>query len=72
MHHHATERGSDYFIVSGGDGEANAGGGWGHTFATSTNDIGDSQSHTHSLTGSTGNGNCLPPFYSLALIMRIS
>ena len=69
-HHHATERGSGYFIVSGGDGEANAGGGWGHTFATSTNDIGNSKSHTHSLSSSTNNISSLPPFYSMVYVMR--
>ena len=69
-HHHKSESGKGYFIVSGGNGEANAGGGWGHTFATSTNDIGESQSHTHSFSTSSNNITSLPLFYALSYIMR--
>ena len=34
--------------------------------------VGGSQSHTHGLTGSTGDGNSLPPYYVLSMIVRIS
>ena len=33
---------------------------------------GGSQSHAHSFTGSSGNGNSLPPYYVLACIMRVA
>ena len=33
---------------------------------------GGTLSHTHSFTGSSGNGNSLPPYYALALVMRIA
>lgn len=39
---------------------------------TSTDYTGGSQSHTHDFTGSTAQGNTLPPFYSLSYIIRIS
>ena len=71
-HHHSPESGGSYFIVSGGNGEANAGGGWGHAFATSTGDIGESQSHTHSFSGvSTSSNSNLVPYYALSYIIRI-
>ena len=37
-----------------------------------TNDAGGSQPHTHSLSGESGEVSSLPPYYSLAYIMRIS
>lgn len=33
---------------------------------------GDSQPHTHTLSGSSGSASTLPPYYALALIMRIA
>ena len=37
-----------------------------------TQSSGDSQPHTHPLSGSTGDADSLPPYYALALIMRIA
>ena len=39
---------------------------------STTEAAGGSQSHTHTYSGSTSSSNNLPPFYSLALIMRLS
>lgn len=33
---------------------------------------GGSQPHAHTLTGSVGSADSLPPYYSLSLIMRVS
>lgn len=33
---------------------------------------GGSQPHTHAWTGASGDANSLPPYYALALIMRIA
>ena len=40
--------------------------------ATDTDPTGGSQGHAHMFSGHTGNANSLPPYYSVALIMRIS
>lgn len=37
-----------------------------------TSSTGDSQSHTHTLSGASGAADSLPPYYALALIMRIA
>ena len=37
-----------------------------------TDTAGGSQAHTHSLSGSSGSANSLPPYYALAYIMRLS
>ena len=37
-----------------------------------TDTAGGSQAHTHSLSGSSGSANSLPPYYVLAYIMRLS
>ena len=37
-----------------------------------TDAAGGSQAHTHSLSGSSGSANSLPPYYALAYIMRLS
>ena len=37
-----------------------------------TDSTGDSQPHTHALSGESGSSNSLPPYYALALIMRIA
>ena len=37
-----------------------------------TERTGGSQSHTHDFTGSSGNANSIPPYYALALLMRIA
>ena len=50
--------------ISGGQGSPI----WHDGYMMST---GSSQSHSHSFTGSSGNGNNLPPYYCLAMIMRI-
>lgn len=39
-------------------------------YANEGRDVGGSSSHTHSLSGSSGSANSLPPYYSLAYIMR--
>ena len=39
---------------------------------TLTTVTGDSQPHTHSLSGTSGDADSLPPYYALALIMRIA
>ena len=41
-------------------------------YGGSTNDIGGSQPHTHSLSGASEEADDLPPYYSLAYIMRTS
>ena len=38
----------------------------------STYATGGSQSHTHSLTATTGTASSLPPYYALAYVMRIA
>ena len=42
------------------------------TYNWETGLAGGSQSHTHALDGSTGSENCLPPYYALAMVMRLS
>ena len=37
-----------------------------------TGATGNSQAHTHSLSGTSGAADSLPPYYALALIMRIA
>ena len=37
-----------------------------------TGTAGDSQPHTHSLSGSSDEANSLPPYYALAMIIRIA
>ena len=37
-----------------------------------TSTVGGSQPHTHVLSGESGSANSLPPYYALAMIMRIS
>ena len=37
-----------------------------------TDTAGGSQAHTHALSGESGSANSLPPYYALAMIMRIS
>ena len=37
-----------------------------------TGTTGDSQPHTHTLSGASGEANNLPPYYALAYIMRTS
>ena len=37
-----------------------------------TGTTGDSQPHTHSLSGSSDEANSLPPYYALAMIIRIA
>ena len=49
-------------IIAGGSG--NAGSTW------SLDYTGDSQAHTHSFEVETGNASNLPPYYTLAMIMR--
>lgn len=40
--------------------------------STYTDPAGGSQSHTHALDGTSGAADSLPPYYALALIMRIA
>ena len=35
-----------------------------------TESVGGSQSHTHDLSGTSNNASSLPPFYTLAWVMR--
>ena len=51
--------------------EYNAGG-VPHCDAGTSGYTGDNQPHTHSLAGPTGPANNLPPYYSLAYIMRVA
>lgn len=44
----------------------------GYVAQATTEIAGDSQPHAHGLESSTGNGSSLPPYYCLALIMRVS
>ena len=37
-----------------------------------TGETGGSQPHTHTLSGASGSASSLPPYYALALIMRIA
>ena len=54
-------------------GNQNGGNGsWPSNQNIMTNSTGSSQPHTHSLTGSSGAANNLPPWYTLAYIMRIA
>lgn len=45
---------------------------WSRSKTVATSSTGGSQPHTHDLDGTIGNGNSLPPYFALALIMRIS
>ena len=71
MHIHQLDKYSG--IITGG-----AAGGWGvdvnadYGGKYETTNTGGSQSHTHALDGSTDNGSSLPPYFALALIMRVS
>ena len=42
------------------------------TYTDPTTETGGSQSHTHGLSGSTDDRSSLPPYFALALIMRVS
>ncbi|MDM8331058.1 hypothetical protein QUW42_12285 [Desulfovibrio piger] len=44
----------------------------GNGYYPSTQNAGGSQPHTHALSGESGSANSLPPYYALAMIMRIS
>ena len=57
-----------------GAGSGNPGGqSWGYVSDTKvTAPTGGSQPHTHTLSGSSGAADSLPPYYALALIMRIA
>lgn len=56
--------------ATGGGFPNNPGSPSGHTQALSA--TGGSQSHTHSLSGASGQGTSLPPYYALAYIMRVA
>ena len=45
---------------------------WVGTQGGTTGSTGGSRSHTHTLSGSSGAADSLPPYYALALIMRIA
>lgn len=46
---------------------------WGYITETKvTAPSGGSQPHTHTLSGASGTADILPPYYALALIMRIA
>lgn len=47
-----------------------SGGSFNHPWDDAVSNTGGSKSHTHSLAGSSGSANSLPPYYALALIMR--
>ena len=55
-------------LVGAGQGQAQ----WYATRQSTTGFTGDSQPHAHPLSGSTGDTDSLPPYYALALIMRIA
>lgn len=72
-HSHSVDGGQ--FVVGGPNGtDAQIVSPGGHAYKNYgyTSPIGNSQPHAHPLAGSVGNNSSLPPFYSLALIMRIS
>ena len=63
------------FITEGGSGEAqiNASPQYeAYSICKLTDTTGESASHTHSLSGTSGAADSLPPYYALALIMRIA
>lgn len=70
--HHHTPLNKSSFLATGGAGEARAGSTASHTLVATTNDVGESQAHEHSLSGSTDSTNGLPPYFTLSMIMRIS
>ena len=43
---------------------------WQNTTTANTGNAGGSQSHTHTLDGTSGEANSLPPYYALSYIMR--
>lgn len=45
---------------------------WQNTATANTGNAGGSQSHTHTLDGTSGEADSLPPYYALAYIMRTS
>lgn len=45
---------------------------WQNTATANTGNAGGSQSHTHTLDGTSGEANGLPPYYALSFIMRTS
>lgn len=45
---------------------------WKNTGSRSISNTGGSQPHTHALSGASGAADSLPPYYALALIMRIA
>ena len=58
---------------SGAGSGSPSGQSWGYVFETKvTAPTGGSQPHTHTLSGSSGAADSLPPYYALALIMRIA
>ena len=44
----------------------------GNGYYPSTQNAGGSPPHTHALSGESDSANSLPPYYALAMIMRIS
>ncbi|WP_297849602.1 hypothetical protein [uncultured Desulfovibrio sp.] len=66
-HNHATSRGNYT-----GDNRPYYQGAGTLQGSISTYNAGNSESHTHALTASTAAAGSLPPYYALALIMRIS
>ncbi|WP_165177240.1 hypothetical protein [Desulfovibrio sp. ZJ369] len=74
-HYHKTRKvqgwvsGGLYYLVSNPHG--NSGSTDNYLYADSTS-VGNSQSHDHSLKGSTEQANSLPPYYALSYIMRVA
>nr|DAU20051.1 MAG TPA: baseplate wedge protein [Caudoviricetes sp.] len=69
-HHHPVPANSADYITAGAGGQAYyvllSGSG------VKTSPTGGSQPHTHTLSGASGASDSLPPYYALALIMRIA
>ena len=47
-------------------------GAYGDHSSTNTGATGGSKSHTHTLSGASGQASSLPPYYALAYIMRVA
>ena len=63
-HTHTFNKGT-YGDIAEAKGSANSG-------KQTTDATGGSQPHTHTLSGASGAADSLPPYYALALIMRIA
>ena len=68
-HEHTT---TVYSNISGSYHMQPGGGAYYNEGAFPSTNTGGSQPHTHTLSGASGAADSLPPYYALALIMRIA